>query len=82
MCRGIEAQTTVTEDNSVSVPARVRDEADIEAGDRFRWRVDESGQLAVDVVDERFGAFSELDPIEGVEQTDAAEDHDVVREED
>lgn len=78
MSRGVEDETTVNESYSVTVPAAVREQADIEAGDKIRWRVDDAGQLSVEVVNQRHGAFSELDPVDTGTETDAADDHDLV----
>jgi len=74
----IEDDTAVNESYSVTVPASVRDAADIEAGDRIRWRVTEDGTLEVDVVKRQRGAFTALEAVELDEPTDAATDHDFV----
>lgn len=74
----LEDETTVNESYSVTVPAPIRREAGIEPGDQLRWQVDEEGTLSVDVVKRRYGAFSELDPVDIGEETDAADDHDSV----
>lgn len=73
-------ETTVNESYSVTVPARVRDRLDIEPGDKLRWTA-EGDELSVEVVKERHGAFSDLEPIDVGEPTDAATDHDLVGEE-
>jgi antitoxin PrlF len=78
MSHEVEDETTVNESYSVTVPASVRREADVEAGDKFRWRVDEAGEISVDLVKQEYGAFSELDPVDIGESTDAAEDHDLI----
>jgi len=74
----VEDETTVNESHSVTVPAAVRRAAGVEAGDKLRWAVDESGALSVELVKQRHGAFSELDPVDTGESTDAAGDHDLV----
>lgn len=74
----VEDETTVNESFSVTVPAAVRRAAGVEAGDKLRWSVDEDGSLSVELVKQRYGAFSDLDPVDIGESTDAAEDHDVV----
>jgi len=74
----IEDETTVNESYSVTVPAAVRREAGVEAGDKLRWHVTEDGALSVKLVKQQYGAFSELDPVETDEPTDATEDHDLV----
>lgn len=78
MSYDVEDETTVNESYSVTVPAAVRRAADVEAGDKLRWAVDENGTLSVTVLKQRSGAFSELDPVDVGEPTDAAEDHDLV----
>ena len=76
MSRHAEDETTVNDSYSVTVPAAVRRAAGIEAGDTLRWSVDADGQLSVEIVTRRYGAFSELDPVDTGERTHAAEDHD------
>lgn len=71
-----EDETTVNDSYSVTVPATVRKHAEIEPGDTLRWSVDEEGQLSVMVVNERYGAFSELPPVDSGEDTDVVADHD------
>ncbi|MFA9501232.1 AbrB/MazE/SpoVT family DNA-binding domain-containing protein [Natrinema sp. H-ect1] len=78
MSHRIEDETTINDSYSVTVPAAVRRELDIEAGDKIRWRVTEDGTLSVEVVTQRYGAFSELDPVDIGEETDAADDHDLI----
>lgn len=77
MAERVEDETTVNDSYSVTVPATVRRAAGIDAGDKLRWTVAEDGTVSVEVVEQRYGAFSDLDPIDG-EESDAAEDHDVV----
>jgi bifunctional DNA-binding transcriptional regulator/antitoxin component of YhaV-PrlF toxin-antitoxin module len=74
----IEDETTVNESYSVTVPAAIRREAGVDAGDKLRWRVDDEGNISVELVKQRYGAFSQLDPVDIGEPTDAAEDHDLV----
>lgn len=78
MSQRVEDETTVNDSYSITVPAAVRRQADIEAGDKLRWVVDEEGTLSVEVVKQRYGAFSELEPVDIGEDTNAADDHDVV----
>lgn len=72
-----EDETTVNESGSVTVPAQVRRALGIEPGDKLRWRVDEDDTLSVELVDERYGAFADLDPVDVGTETDVAADHDV-----
>ncbi|WP_436911394.1 AbrB/MazE/SpoVT family DNA-binding domain-containing protein [Halosimplex marinum] len=78
MSRPVEDETTVGEGYSTTVPASVRERAEIEAGDRLRWTVDEDGAISVRVVERGEETFGSLDPVELDEETDAAEDHDAV----
>ncbi|AGB32313.1 transcriptional regulator [Natrinema pellirubrum DSM 15624] len=78
MSHRVEDETTINDSYSVTVPAAVRRELDIEAGDKIRWRVTEDGTLSVEVVTQRYGAFSELDPVDIGEETDAVDDHDLI----
>lgn len=78
MSHEVEDETTVNESYSVTVPASVRREAGVEAGDKLRWSVDTDGSLSVELVKQQYGVFSELDPVDVGEPTNAAEDHDLV----
>ncbi|MBX0297589.1 AbrB/MazE/SpoVT family DNA-binding domain-containing protein [Haloarcula nitratireducens] len=78
MSHEVEDETTVNESYSVTVPAAIRREAGVEAGDKLRWHVDEDGQLSVKLVKQQYGAFSELEPVDIGESTDAADDHDLI----
>ena len=78
MSHEAEDETTVNESYSVTVPAAVRRKAGVEAGDKIRWQVDETGEISVELVKQHYGAFSRLEPVDIGEETDAAEDHDLV----
>lgn len=78
MSERVEDETTVNDSYSVTVPAAVRRAAGIDAGDTLRWRVEGDGSLSIEVIDQRYGAFSELEPVDIGEDTDAAEDHDLI----
>lgn len=62
MGQHVEDETTVNDSYSVTVPAAVREEADIEAGDKIRWTVDDQGGLSVEVVKQRVGVFEDFEP--------------------
>jgi bifunctional DNA-binding transcriptional regulator/antitoxin component of YhaV-PrlF toxin-antitoxin module len=79
MSERAEDETIVNDSYSVTVPAAVRRAAGIDAGDTLRWRVRADGSISIEAVDRRYGAFSELDPVDVGEETDAATDHDLVR---
>lgn len=78
MSHEVEDETTVNESYSVTVPAAVRREAGIEAGDKIRWHVDDDGTLSIKLVKQQYGAFSQLDPVDIDESTNAADDHDLL----
>lgn len=69
-------ETTVDDSFSVTIPVSIRRETDIEPGDRLLWSVEDDDTLSVEVISQRYGAFSELDPVDVGEETDAADDHD------
>ena len=50
--------------NQASIPASIRERADIEDGDRLRWRW-EDGELDVEVIRRRSGVFEDFDGFEG-----------------
>lgn len=65
----------------VTIPASLRRRLDIEAGDKLRWNTDEDGNLTVEVVRQRYGAFADDDlkaPLGG----DGLETHDLAGHED
>lgn len=68
-----EDETTVNESYAVTIPATVREDLDLEPGDRLRWDVDADGRLVAEIVRERYGAFDDLDPADIGEETDAVE---------
>jgi len=69
-------ETTVSDRGMVTIPASLRRRLDIEAGDKLRWDVDDEGNIAVEVVRQRYGAFENDDqkaPMGG----DSLETHDL-----
>lgn len=78
MSHEVEDETTVNESYSVTIPAAVRREADVEAGDTIRWRVGKDGSLQIELLKQQYGVFSDLEAVETDEPTDAAEDHDLI----
>jgi AbrB family looped-hinge helix DNA binding protein len=68
-----EDETTVNESYAVTIPATVREDLDLEPGDRLRWDVDADGRLVAEIVRERYGAFDDLEPVDIGEDTDAVE---------
>ena len=66
------SETTVNESYAVTIPSSVREELDLEPGDRLRWDVDDDGRLVATVVPERHGVATDLEPID-MGETDAVE---------
>jgi len=62
--------------NQANIPARIRQELDIDDGDRLRWQVEDDGTLRVEVVQQRSGTFSDFGGYDGDEETDATAEHD------
>jgi antitoxin PrlF len=65
-------ETKVNDRGMVTIPADVRQRLDIAAGDKLRWRIDEDGDLTVEVIHQREGVFDNLDPVD-VGETNAVE---------
>lgn len=69
-------ETTVSDRGMVTIPAAVRRRLDIEAGDKLRWTVTDEGDLSVEVVRRRHGAFEDFEPVsmggDGLETHDIA----------
>jgi AbrB family looped-hinge helix DNA binding protein len=74
------AETKVSDRGTVTIPASLRRRLDIEAGDKIRWDVDEDGNLEVEVVKQRYGAFDDFEatPMGG----DGSETHNLAGYED
>lgn len=73
--REITDQTKVNDRGMVTIPADLRRRLDIEPGDKLRWGVTENGDLTVEVVRQRYGAFDDAPtaPLGG----DGLETHDL-----
>jgi AbrB family looped-hinge helix DNA binding protein len=56
-------ETTVSDRGMVTIPASLRRRLDIEAGDKLRWAADDEGDLSVEVVRQRYGAFDDFEPV-------------------
>lgn len=54
--------------NQASIPATIRERADIEDGDRVRWRWYD-GELSVEIVRQREGVFAEFEGFDGESET-------------
>lgn len=68
-------ETKVSDRGMVTIPASLRRRLDIEAGDKLRWNVDDKGNLSVEVVKQRYGAFDDFEPVSM--GGDGSETHDV-----
>lgn len=73
-------ETRVSDRGMVTIPASIRRRLDIEAGDKLRWETDEDGNLSVEVVKQRYGAFDDFEPVPM--GGDGAETHDLAGHED
>ncbi|QSG12826.1 AbrB family transcriptional regulator [Halapricum desulfuricans] len=60
----------------VTIPASLRHRLDIEAGDKLRWDIDDEGNLSVEVVKQRYGAFED-DNLKAPMGGDGLETHDL-----
>ncbi|MFB6128131.1 MAG: AbrB/MazE/SpoVT family DNA-binding domain-containing protein [Halorhabdus sp.] len=69
-------ETTVSDRGMVTIPADLRRRLDIEPGDKLRWETDEEGELSVEVVQQRYGAFAD-DNLKAPMGGDGQETHDV-----
>lgn len=69
-------ETKVSDRGMVTIPASLRRRLDIESGDKLRWDVDEDGNLSVEIVRQRYGAFDD-DELKAPLGGDSQETHDV-----
>ncbi|WP_436900285.1 AbrB/MazE/SpoVT family DNA-binding domain-containing protein [Halovenus halobia] len=60
---GTPEETKVSDRGMVTIPAALRRRLDIEPGDKLRWNIDDDGELSVEVVKERRGAFDDFEPV-------------------
>jgi antitoxin PrlF len=66
-------ETTVNDSYAVTIPATIRQQLDLEPGDKIRWTVDDTGELSVEIVNQRYGAFDGFEPVDIGEETNAVE---------
>ena len=59
----VPEETRVGDSGVVTIPAALRRRLDIEPGDKLRWSTDEDGNLTVEVVRQRYGAFEDFEPV-------------------
>jgi AbrB family looped-hinge helix DNA binding protein len=69
-------ETKVSDRGMVTIPASLRRRLDIEAGDKLRWDVDGEGNLSVEIVRQRYGAF-DGDDLKAPMGGDGLETHDL-----
>jgi AbrB family looped-hinge helix DNA binding protein len=69
-------ETKVSDRGMVTIPADLRQRLDIEPGDKLRWKTDEEGNLSVEVVKQRYGAFED-DDLKAPMGGDGLETHDL-----
>lgn len=60
----VRKETTVSDRGMVTIPADLRRRLDIEPGDKLRWRADEAGDLAVELLQRREGVFDDFEPVD------------------
>ena len=72
---GVDSESKVS-GNQANIPARIRNELDIDDGDTLRWHVEDDGTLRVQVVQQRSGTFSDFDGYDGDQETEVTADHD------
>jgi len=59
----VPEETKVSDRGMVTIPAEIRRRLDIEPGDKLRWDTDGNGNLTVEVVRQRFGAFDDFEAV-------------------
>lgn len=72
----VPEETTVSDRGMVTIPADLRRRLDIEPGDKLRWETDGEGNLSVEVVKQRYGAFTD-DDLKAPMGGDSLRSHDV-----
>lgn len=68
-------KTKVNGQGMVTIPASVRHRLDIETGDKPQWRVTDESDLSVEVVQQRYGVFTN-DDLKADLGGNSAETHD------
>jgi len=61
---GGPAETKVSDQGMVTIPASLRRRLDIEPGDKLRWTIDEDRGLSVEIVHQREGVFDDFEPVD------------------
>jgi len=73
---GTPEETKVSDHGMVTIPASLRRRLDIEPGDKLRWDTDDEGNLSVEIVKQRYGAF-DGDDLKAPMGGDGQETHDL-----
>ena len=60
---GAPEETPVSDRGMVTIPVDLRRRLEIKPGDKLRWNTDEEGNLSVEVVKQRYGAFDDFEPV-------------------
>ncbi|MFD1571421.1 AbrB/MazE/SpoVT family DNA-binding domain-containing protein [Halorubrum laminariae] len=62
----IEAESTINDSYGTTIPAEIRNALDdtLEPGDTVRWVIVD-GDLSLEIVHERYGAFEDVEPFDG-----------------
>lgn len=60
---GAPEETKVSDRGMVMIPASLRRRLDIEPGDKLRWDTADDGTLSVKIVNQRYGAFDDFEPV-------------------
>ena len=55
-------ETKVNDRGGTTIPAEIRDQLDIDSGDKIRWTITEDGDLTVEIVKQKTGVFSDFEP--------------------
>jgi antitoxin component of MazEF toxin-antitoxin module len=72
----VDAESKVS-GNQANIPARIRQELDIDDGDHLRWHVEDDGSLRVEVVQQQSGTFDDFEGYDVDEPTDVTNEHDM-----
>jgi antitoxin component of MazEF toxin-antitoxin module len=72
---GVGSESKVS-GNQANIPARIRQELDIDDGDKLRWHIKDGGTLCVQVVQQRSGTFDDFDGYDGESETEVTDEHD------
>ncbi|MDR5657378.1 AbrB/MazE/SpoVT family DNA-binding domain-containing protein [Halodesulfurarchaeum sp. HSR-GB] len=71
----VDAESKVS-GNQANIPARIRQELDIDDGDHLRWQLEADGTIRVQVIQQRAGTFAGFEGYDGTASTDVTSEHD------